>query len=94
MVVHIKILFVSSTSTKNCYRLIFINKPVYQSIFMQVAVEFAMKGTQKVGTVFEIPFNMASRGASVQWVSQYPYENELLYPPCTYLTCEKVHLQG
>ena len=33
---------------------------------------------------------MASSGASVQWVSQYPYEEELLYPPCTCLTTQKV----
>ena len=31
-----------------------------------------------------------SMGANVQWVSQYPYECELIYPPCTYLTCENV----
>ena len=39
-------------------------------------------------TIFQIPFDAASRGASVQWASQYPYENELLYPPCTYLTTD------
>ena len=41
-------------------------------------------------TIFQIPFDAASRGASVQWASQYPYENELLYPPCTYLHSERV----
>lgn len=28
----------------------------------------------------------------MQWVSQYPYEDELLYPPCTYLSTESVSI--
>jgi hypothetical protein len=55
---------------------------------INVAVEYALNGKTKKATVFEITFDAASRGAPVQWVSQYPYEAELLYPPCTYLTCE------
>lgn len=55
-----------------------------------VAIEYATKGAEAVGSVFEIQFDAASRGADVQWVSQYPYEAELLYPPCTYLTCESL----
>lgn len=60
------------------------------TINASVAIEYAMKGSDAVGTIFEIQFDAASRGADVQWVSQFPYEAELLYPPCTYLTCEGV----
>ena len=56
---------------------------------INVAVEYALNIKTKKATVFEIAFDGASRGAQVQWVSQFPYEAELLYPPCTYLTCEK-----
>jgi hypothetical protein len=58
----------------------------------RVAIEYAMRGAEACGTLFEIQFDAASRGADVQWVSQYPYEAELLYPPCTYLTCESVSI--
>jgi len=59
------------------------------SLDMAVAGEYARRGTDPSScTIFEIKFDAASRGASVKWVSQFPYEDELLYPPCTYLTCE------
>lgn len=47
-------------------------------------------GSSNLASIFEISFDRASRGASVQWVSQYSCEDELLYPPCTYLTTESV----
>lgn len=50
-------------------------------------MEYAKKGLSDVGTIFIIEFTAASKGARVNWVSQYPYEDELLFPPCTYLTC-------
>ena len=45
-------------------------------------------------SVFVIQFDMASRGASLQWLSQYPHENELLYNPCTCLTTEKFEIRN
>ena len=54
----------------------------------KVALEYASRGSLTDCTIFKIPFDMASRGASVNLISQYSYENELLYPPCTCLTCE------
>jgi len=58
---------------------------------INVAAEYARRGTNPSNcSIFEIPFDAGSRGANVQWVSQYPYECELIYPPCTYLTCENV----
>ena len=40
------------------------------SLDVNVAAEYAMRGTTKACTIFEIPFDAASRGATVQWVSQ------------------------
>ena len=61
---------------------------------INVAVEYAKRGTDPSNcSIFEIPFDAGSRGANVQWVSQYSYECELIYPPCTYLTCENVTIQ-
>jgi len=58
---------------------------------INVAVEYARRGTDPSKcSIFEIPFDIATRGANVQWVSQYPYECELIYPPCTSLTCKNV----
>ena len=36
-------------------------------------------------TILEISFDYTSRGASLQWLSQYPYECEVAFPPCTAL---------
>ena len=53
-----------------------------------MAIDYSDPST--AGSIFEIEFDAASRGADVLWASQYPGEKELLYPPCTYLTCESV----
>ena len=43
------------------------------------------------GAIFVIDFAIGARGAAVQWLSQYPHEQELLFPPCTALTCVDHH---
>ena len=47
-----------------------------------VALDYSGGGATP-GSIFVIDFGMSSRGASIQWVSQYPHEEELLFPPCT-----------
>ena len=54
----------------------------------KVAIEYSQRGPTSACTVFEIDFDLASRGAPVKWLSQFPYEEELLFPPCTALTCK------
>ena len=51
-----------------------------------VALDYS-GGDETVGSIFVIDFDMNSRGASIQWLSQYPHEEELLFPPCTGLAC-------
>ena len=38
------------------------------------------------GTIFQISFDISNRGADLRWISQYPFERELLFPPGTSLT--------
>ena len=40
----------------------------------------------EAASIFQMKFDLASRGADLHWVSQFPEEHELLYPPCTSLT--------
>lgn len=55
------------------------------SMDQATAVDYA-GGAASRGSILQIQFDMASRGASVKWVSQFPFEEELLFPPCTALT--------
>ncbi|EKX49156.1 hypothetical protein GUITHDRAFT_68245, partial [Guillardia theta CCMP2712] len=50
---------------------------------MKVAVQYAGKGL--LPTVFEISCGAVDRGASLTFLSQYPGEEEMLYPPLSYL---------
>merc|ERR1711935_1189398 len=51
----------------------------------EVAVFYA--GTGK-GSIFVVEFSMASRGANIAFLSQFPHECELLFPPFTLLECK------
>jgi len=50
---------------------------------MNVAIQYAGKGM--LPTVFEISCGAVDRGASLNVLSQYPGEEEMLYPPLSYL---------
>eukprot|EP00966_Prymnesium_polylepis_P312242 7214978-Prymnesium_polylepis.1 len=43
-----------------------------------VAVHY---GTGPCGTVFEMQMGLVDRGAELVWISQYPHEAEILFPP-------------
>lgn len=49
----------------------------------EVAFSYGSKG----GVIFEVQQGMVDRGANLSWLSQYPFENEILFPP---LTCLEV----
>jgi len=57
----------------------------------EVALTYAGKGP---GSIFIIDFGMASRGASLQFLSQFPHEAELLFPPKTMLECKEHVTRG
>ena len=53
-----------------------------------VAVSYS-GGKENKGTILELDFDIAGRGADIQFLSQYPEEKEWLWPPCTSLTCSR-----
>ncbi len=55
----------------------------------KVAMEYAESGKiNDASMVFEIKMGMIDRGADVSWLSQYPHEDERLFPPLTALSLE------
>ena len=50
-----------------------------------VALDYS-GGAETRGSILVIDFELGSRGAAIQWLSQYPHEEELLFPPCTGLS--------
>jgi len=55
----------------------------------EVAMEYAGMGADsQTSIVFEIKMGMIDRGADISWLSQYPHEEERLYPPLTALSIE------
>jgi len=58
-----------------------------------VAVDYS-GGEETPGSILIMDFEMGSRGASVQWCSQYPHEAELLFPPLTTLSTRRVTSRG
>jgi hypothetical protein len=59
----------------------------------EVAVKYSGK-QEEAGSIFAIDFDMASRGAEIDWLSQFPHERELLFPPCTMLECTGYFMRG
>ena len=53
----------------------------------EVALQYSGHGK---GSIFVLDFSISTRGAAVGFLSQYPHEEELLFPPCTALQCHGV----
>ena len=49
----------------------------------EVALQYAADG--EFPCIFEIDVGQVDRGASLSWLSQYPKENEILFPPLSNL---------
>ena len=58
-----------------------------------VALDYS-GGAATQATILAFEFKATTRGASVQWLSQYPHEEELLFPPCTSLMCDEYVERG
>ena len=58
----------------------------------EVALEYAMHSS--AGVIFEIHQAMVDRGAELSWLSQYPHEKEVTFPPLTALEVRESHVEG
>eukprot|EP00457_Paulinella_chromatophora_P000677 gb/GEZN01000677.1/.p1 GENE.gb/GEZN01000677.1/~~gb/GEZN01000677.1/.p1 ORF type:complete len:1038 (-),score=126.73 gb/GEZN01000677.1/:748-3453(-) len=47
----------------------------------QVALEYAGLAPNQASMVMEIKMGMVDRGADLSWISQYPHEREICFPP-------------
>ena len=45
-------------------------------------------------TIFEMQMGMIDRGADLSWLSQYPHEQEVLFPPLTGLEALSTEVEG
>mmetsp|Transcript_40793 Transcript_40793/g.119043 ORF Transcript_40793/g.119043 Transcript_40793/m.119043 type:complete len:330 (-) Transcript_40793:173-1162(-) len=57
-----------------------------------VALDYARRG--KAGVLLEIRQGLTARGASLQWLSQYPFETETCFPPLCGLTVDGKRVEG
>lgn len=48
----------------------------------------------RASTVFEMSMGMVDRGADVSWLSQYPHEREVLWPPLMGIECLGTRVDG
>ena len=56
-----------------------------------VAIEYA-EGS--LGVVLEVEQGAVARGADLSWLSQYPHEAEITFPPLTMLEVAGMHVEG
>ena len=59
-----------------------------------VAMAYASSGKGGMGIVFEVSQGMVDRGAAIEWLSQYPYEKEILFGPLTGLEVMGKRIEG
>ena len=58
----------------------------------EIAYEYASGG--EVGSLFEVTMTMSARGASISFLSQYPHEQELVFPPLTGYDVHDARVEG
>ena len=58
----------------------------------EIAYEYASRG--EIGSVFEVTMTMSARGASISFLSQYPHEQELIFPPLTGYDVHDARIEG
>ena len=59
----------------------------------EVAFDYS-GGAHTKGSILALDFDMASRGAAIDWLSQFPHERELIFPPNTMLECTGYSTRG
>jgi serine/threonine protein kinase len=69
--------------------------PMSTTADVGVAISYAVKKDVKSALLFRIVTrNNLERGADVQWLSMFPDESEILFPPLTYLQRTRTQLQN
>jgi hypothetical protein len=53
-----------------------------QYIYIYMILQYAQG---ELSTIFKIEIGAVDRGASVRFLSQYPAEDEILFPPLSYI---------
>ena len=67
----------------------------YMSTTRDRSVAFDFSGGRKhKGSILVLEVGLDSRGADVKFLSMFPLEQEILFPPCTALTCTGVKDEG
>ena len=61
----------------------------------EVAFNYARhRGAGKAAMVYEVAQGLINRGASLQWLSQYPHEKEVLFPPLSSVEILGTRVEG
>lgn len=50
---------------------------------------FDYASAKKPSMLFRVEQGMADRGADLSWISMYPHEKEICFPPCTGLEVQR-----
>jgi len=66
----------------------------FLSCTADASVAFSYASTRGAGIVFECQQGMLSRGADLRWLSQYPFEREILFAPLTGLEVSSTRVEG
>ena len=59
----------------------------------EVALKYSRDSEQN-RTIYEIQMGMVDRGADLKWMSQYPFEEEILFAPLTGIDVQGTRAQG
>ena len=60
----------------------------------EVAMQYAQAGKEAASCVMEVKMGMIDRGADLSWLSQYPHEKEITFPPYTGLEVLDTRVEG
>ena len=57
------------------------------------AANAASEQAKKAGVIFEVQQGMVDRGADIGWLSQYPHEQEICFPPLTGIEVQSTRIE-
>jgi len=71
-------------------------EPAFMSTTLEqsVAMGYAAGDGSRMGLVIQVRQGMVNRGADISWLSQYSFEQEILFPPLTGIEVLRTYIQG